>query len=70
MFSKKNKQLAYDSKLVTPVIRCSICTGEQVVGFKDNESGKFMEDMLINNDEDLEQFKRKYGIIESIEKIY
>lgn len=70
MFLKKSKQLVFDWKQVTPVLHCSICTGERVAGFKDNESGKFIEDMLINNDEDLEQFKRKYGITELIEKIY
>lgn len=70
MFIKKNKPTPYSSDLVTPVLRCSICTGEMVAGFKDNKTGKFSEDMLISNETDLSEFKRKYNITGSIEKIY
>lgn len=53
-----------------PVICASICTGEQVAGFKDLQTGKMEEIMLIKSQEDLENFKSIYGITEEIEKEY
>ncbi len=54
----------YDRENQKPVIRCSICTGEQVAGFKDIHTGKFEEIMLIKNDADLRSFKETYGLTE------
>lgn len=59
----------YDPKQQKAVLRCSICTGEQVAGFQDIHSGKFEEVMLIRDQADLLQFKRQYGV-EEITKIY
>ena len=53
----------------TPVIRCSICTGEQVAGFR-NPDGHIEEVMLLRTPEELEQFRKRYGITGEIEKIY
>ena len=53
-----------------PVIRVSICHGEQVAGFKNIATGEFKEIMLIKNEDDLLVFKETYGIIGEIEKIY
>ncbi|HJB81972.1 MAG TPA: aspartate dehydrogenase [Candidatus Mediterraneibacter intestinavium] len=53
-----------------PVLRCSICTGEQVAGFLRLEDGKFEEVMLIRNVADLQSFREQYGIVEDIEKVY
>ena len=50
--------------------RCSICTGEQVAGFRHLEDGRFEEIMLIRDTGDLVTFKMKYGITEEIEKFY
>jgi len=61
---------SYDATRLTPVIRCSICTGEQVAGFRRKEDGSLEEVMLIRNDEDLRAFKTRYGIEGEIEKIY
>ncbi len=66
---KKNKP-AVQSYKGTPAIRCSICTGEQVAGFRDSETGRFEEVMLLRSAEDLEWFKQHYGISGEIEKIY
>ena len=52
-----------------PVIRCSICTGEQVAGFRSTD-GHIEEVMLLRTPEDLEQFRKRYGITGEIEKIY
>ena len=46
------------------MIRSSICTGEQVAGFKDPSSGKFDELMLIRNGNDLIEFLSLYQVNE------
>lgn len=52
----------FDPKTQYAAIRSSICTGEQVAGFKSRETGKFREVMLIRSDGDLERFKEIYGL--------
>ncbi len=47
-----------------PVLKCSICTGEQVAGFKNLTTGKLEEVMLIRNEKELASFKELYGISE------
>ena len=69
LFKKKTK-LQYDDRIQKPVIKASICNGEQVAGFKDIHTGKFEEVMLIRNSEDLEKFKAMYDILREIEKEY
>ncbi|MDE7243161.1 MAG: aspartate dehydrogenase [Oscillospiraceae bacterium] len=61
---KKERTINFDKTGKIPVIRSSICTGEQVAGFKDTTSGKFIEIMLIRNDGDLSEFLRLYGVRE------
>ena len=63
MFSRKTvKKKDYDKENLRPVLKCSICTGEQVAGFKNIHTGKFEEIMLIRNEKGLEQFKETFGI--------
>lgn len=50
-------------------MKCSICNGERVVGFKDIHTGKFEEVMFVRTDSDLEEFRMKYGV-ETIGKEY
>ena len=69
-FKKKDDKPMYDEKRLVPVIRCSICTGEQVAGFKDKQTGRFESAALILSDHDLLEFRRKYGIKGEIKKIY
>lgn len=54
----------YDNDTVKPVLKCSICNGEQVAGFKDIRTGKFEEVMLIRDKKDLDDFMDQYGIRE------
>ena len=68
--NKKPESKTYDPALKRPALRCSICTGEQVAGFKNLSDGKFEEVMLIRNESDLQDFREQYGITENIEKIY
>ena len=70
IFRKKPKQKSYDKNNVKPVIKCSICNGEQVAGFQDIHTGAFEEDMLIRNGSDLKEFMELYGIAEEPERIY
>lgn len=54
-----------------PVLRCSICTGEQVACMREKSSGRLREVMLIRSEEDLESFCRGYHIEkEQIRKVY
>lgn len=69
-FHKQAPQpLSYDRQNLRPVLRCSICTGEQVAGFQDIRSGKFEEIQLIRNGDELQDFLNRYGI-SHIDKIY
>ncbi len=70
LFKKKITVQSYDRENKKPVIRASICTGEQVAGFKDIHTGKIEEVMLIKGPADLERFKEMYGIEEKITKEY
>ncbi len=62
MFGKKRVVKQYDKENKKPVLRCSICTGEQVAGFKDINTGQFEEVMLVRNDKDLNTFKELYDL--------
>lgn len=67
MLFKKPKQpqiKSYDPQTEKPILKCSICNGEQVAGFKDLHTGTFREIMLIRNPADLKQFKETYQIME------
>ncbi len=57
--SKTEKRLP-ENKI--PVIRASICTGEQVAGFRDAQTGVFEEIMLIRSEKDKKAFAKKCGI--------
>ncbi len=71
MFGKRKTvpMKKYDPEIQKPILRCSICNGEQVAGFKNLKTGEFEEIMFIRNPEELESFKREYGI-EEITKEY
>jgi len=64
-----SKKYPYDPEKQIAVLKCSICTGEQVAGFKSKEDGHFTEVMMIRGDRDLIKFKKNYKI-EEIKKEY
>ena len=70
-FRKKKDALtiAYNPAEQKPVIRCSICTGEQTACLKNLHSGKLTEIMLIKDFADLEAFQAACGVSE-IERVY
>lgn len=72
MFFKKRQQIQtaeYDRENWRPVLKCSICNGEQVAGFKNLRTGEFREECFIRDDRELEEFMRRYGI-EKLDKEY
>jgi hypothetical protein len=62
MFKKKQKKIEYDKTNKKAVLKCSICNGEQVAGFKDLDTGHFDEIMLIRNTADLDEFMEMYDV--------
>lgn len=66
----KKRPLPYDREQDEPVLRSSICTGEQVAGFCNRQTGRFREVMLIRGQDDLRRFCRQYGIQGPLRKIY
>jgi putative L-aspartate dehydrogenase len=70
LFKKEKTTKTYDKEHQKPVIKASICNGEQVAGFKDIHTGKIEEVMLLKSPEDLKAFKKMYGIEEEIAKEY
>ena len=70
MFKKKPQRPKYDKTNKKAVLKCSICTGEQVAGFKDIHTGKIEDIMLIKTSADIEKFKEMYGIEGNIDKEY
>lgn len=64
-----SEDIPFDPDKQIAVIKCSICTGEQVAGFKNKEDGHFTEVMVIRDDLDLMKFKEIYKI-EEMKKEY
>lgn len=65
LFGKKKESIPvieYNPEKQRPVLKCSICNGEQVAGFKDKQTGHFTEVMLIRNGQDLDAFMEMYDL--------
>ena len=52
----------FDPETQYAVIRCSICTGEKVAGFKNKADGHFTEVMLIRDFEEEQRFMDMYHL--------
>ena len=70
-FKRKAHVISYDPAVQRPVIRCSICTGEQVAGFLHTD-GHFEAVQLIRTPQELDAFRTRCGIPQEtvLEKIY
>lgn len=65
MFGKKKDaipEVAFDPQKQKAILKCSICTGEQVAGFKDLSTGKFSEVCVVRSQGELAQFLQKYHL--------
>ena len=56
--------IPYDPERQIPVIRASICTGERVAGFRDRQTGRFTEVMVLHSEEEKSRFLKLYGLTE------
>ena len=63
------EQIPFDPEKQEAVIRCSVCTGEKVAGFRNRQDGHFTEVMLIRSPEDEQRFRDIYHP-ETIRKEY
>ena len=74
IFSRKKKlpePSPYPPERYEPVLRSSICTGEKTACFRDLETGKLHEILVIRTRQDLEEFGVQYGVdIENLKTIY
>ena len=71
LFNRKKSEYPKMPEGCEPVLRCSICTGEQTLCARDTENGKLHELMLIRRSEQLEGFCMENGISpEDIKRIY
>ena len=66
---KKVLSVEYDRDNEIPVLKCSICNGEQVAGFQNLHTGSFREIVFIRSPQDLEEFKECCGVTE-LKKMY
>ena len=66
MFGKKGKSVKpmveFDPENQIAVLKCSICNGEQIAGFKDKKTGHFTEVAFIGSPQELNEFLQTYGI--------
>lgn len=69
LFKRNKNKINFDATNKEAILKCSICNGEQVAGFRNKTTGKFEKVMLIQNNSDLETFKKQYGVTE-IKKEY
>jgi len=69
-FRKKPVKKTFDKQNCKPAIRTSICTGEQVAGFRNIHTGRFEEVSLITSGKDLQEFRDMYDIEGEIETFY
>ena len=69
--NKKEKPIVYDydREHEIPVLKCSICNGEQVAGFQNRSTGKIREIGCIRSPHELEEFKNGCGVKE-LKKVY
>lgn len=56
----------YNPSKEEPFLHANTCNRETVVGFREKDTGKFHEVMMITNDKELEEFKKTYGIKDDI----
>ena len=71
IFGRKKAVMPVIPEGCEPVLRCSICTGEQTLGYMDAESGQMKELMLIRNPGELAEVCHANGIDpESVRRIY
>lgn len=72
LFDKKKKEYPrFPEGDYEPVLRCSICNGEQILCARERSTGELHELMLVASPRELEEFCKENSLqSESITKIY
>ena len=71
LFKKKKSDIPVLNDGREPVLRCSICTGEQTLCLRDRDTGKLTEIMLIRDPGTLREICAANGLApEEITRIY
>lgn len=71
IFKKKRKYPKFPEGNYEPVIRCSICTGEQVLCARDEKTQELTPIQLIGSPDDLYGFCEENGIDpDTVKKVY
>lgn len=61
----------YPNDKYEPVLKSSICTGELTACFRDRETGKIHDIMVIRHPKDLHDFGKEYGVdVENMRTVY
>lgn len=68
--NKTPKPESYDKENWRPILKCSICNGEQIAGFQNIHTGQFKEECFIRTPAELLAFQQKYGIETDLPKLY
>ena len=73
LFNRKNSASTspYPNDKYEPVLKSSICTGELTACFRDRETGKLHDIMVIRHPKDLHDFGKEYGVdVENMRTVY
>ncbi|MBQ3291754.1 MAG: aspartate dehydrogenase [Mogibacterium sp.] len=71
IFGKKESVLSFSLQKFEPVLKCSICTGEQVFCIIDRETREVQELMMVSSPKILQKICNANGISpEDIRRIY
>ena len=58
-----------DPEKQEPVIRCPVCAGDKVAGFRNRQAGHFTEVMVIRSPDDEQRFREIYHL-KTIRRVY
>lgn len=62
IFGKKVKAESDNTIYGEVAIESSICTGEKIIGFKNEKTGKLEQAVVVNSQKDIDDFYKKYGL--------
>lgn len=66
---EKDSPPDFDREKEEPVVRCSICNGEMVAGFREKEGGHFREYRMLRSQQEIDGFAKMCKVT-SVRKEY
>ena len=73
LFNRKKQAspAPYHIDIFEPVLKSSVCIGKLTVCFRDRETGKVHDIMVISHPKDLHDFGKEYGVdVENMRTVY